>query len=398
MKRYDYLIISKYLLFCLGFFMSVTGQAQFLPEEIHIHGYLTQDFFHSSDNNVNGQSDDGISPGRTEIGLNISYQPFDHLTFSAQGLFRRAGNIDKGSVRLDYGVADLSLFNYQNGYIGIRGGRIKLPYGLYNETRDVAFTTPSILLPQGVYFDRSRSLFTSADGGSFYAQHRTSWGNFSFKFNVGLALGDHEEIKTAFLGASARGKFEPNPAIATRLMYELNGGKYVLADSYVDLTLEYNPVKNDVFSAGSTRIQPVVLSAQYNGEKLGLTGEYFYRWNTSKGYGIIPGHKSVSESWYIQGSYRFTSYLQGVIRYDTLTQDIDDRNGKRPASFGLPNHIAFAKDWMTGLRWDITPSWMLRAEYHRINGTAWIAQADNQDRSKTRENWDLYALQISYRF
>jgi predicted porin len=197
-------------------------------------------------------------------------------------------------------------------------------------------------------------LFTSADGGSLYAQHRTLWGDFSFKFNVGIALGDHEEIKAAFLGSAAKGEFVPEAAIATRLKYELNGGEYVLAVSYVDLTLKYNPSSNDFIAPGSTRIQPLVFSAQYNGGKFGLTAEYFYRWNASKDYDVIPDHKSISESWYIQGSYRFMPQLQGIVRYETLSQSIDDRSGNRAASFGLPNHIAYSKDWMVGLRWDVT--------------------------------------------
>jgi len=378
--------------------MSVNVQASFWPEELQTHGFLTQNFFHTSDNNVYGQSDDGISPGLTEIGLNLSYQPFSRLTLSAQGLYRRAGKVDGGNVRLDYGVADLNIFNYQNGRIGIRGGRIKIPFGLYSETRDVAFTNPSIILPQGIYFDRSRSLLVSADGGSLYAEHRTEYGDLSFKFNLGMPLGDNEEIRSAILGPAALGKFEASPAFATQLSYELNGGETVFAVSYMNLKLKYHPSAGDFISAGNTSIRPLLFSAQYNGEKLGLTAEYLYRWNSYKDYGVMPDFQFVSESWYLQGSYRFLPQVQGIVRYDTFSSDINDRGGQRSVSNGLPNHIAYAKDWMLGVRWDITSSLMVRTEYHRVHGTAWLAQADNQDQSKTKQDWDLYALQLSYRF
>lgn len=36
---------SKFLVLTLGLMMSAMSQADFLPEDIHIHGYLTQDFF-----------------------------------------------------------------------------------------------------------------------------------------------------------------------------------------------------------------------------------------------------------------------------------------------------------------------------------------------------------------
>ncbi len=43
----------------------------------------------------------------------------------------------------------------------------------------------------------------------------------------------------------------------------------------------------------------------------------------------------------------------------------------------IPAHSRFAKDITVGLRWNVTPSIMLRAEYHYINGTGWISPFDN---------------------
>lgn len=61
--------------------------------------------------------------------------------------------------------------------LGVRVGRVRLRLGLYNDTRDVAFTRPSILLPQSIYFDRTRELQISGDGILFYAEERGAWGN-----------------------------------------------------------------------------------------------------------------------------------------------------------------------------------------------------------------------------
>jgi hypothetical protein len=399
MKKYAYLNTNNGILLLSLFCLSGIAQAGIVPDELKFHGFLTQGFFHSSDNNIFGQSDDGITPGLTEIGLNVSYQPLDRLRFTAQGLYRRDGDVDRGSVKLDYGLADLTLWNYASGRIGLRAGRVKTPYGLYNETRDVSFTHPTILLPQGIYFNRSRSLLISADGGSLYAEQRTHYGDFSFKFNVGVPLGNNREIRSTVLGPDAKGEFQAQPAIAAQLNYEINGGEYVFAVSYVDLELEYRPVAGDTFSSGEAHIRPLVFSAQYNGEKFSLTGEYDYRWNSVSNFGTsFPDFKSVTESWYIQGGYQILEQLRANIRYDVLYNNKNDRGGQRAVSLGLPNHAAYAKDWMFGLRWDMTTSWMLRAEYHRIHGTAWIPQADNSIRSLTVQDWDLYGLQLSFRF
>ncbi|MGR8952013.1 MAG: hypothetical protein ACU83V_06335 [Gammaproteobacteria bacterium] len=390
--------ISSGLLFLSLLLLPRAGVAGYLPDEIQVHGFLAQSMFHTSDNNLFGQSDDGISMGITEIGLNASYQPHDRLSFAIQGLYRRAGDIDRGSVRVDYGLADLTLWEHDTGRIGLRAGRTKIPFGLYNETRDVAFTHPTILLPQGIYFDRSRSLLTSADGGSFYVEQRTDYGDFVFKFNYAEPLGDNEEIRSTLLGPAAMGEFSAQPAIATQLSYELNGGEYIFAVSHMDLKLDYRPLPGDRFMDGRSHIRPLMFSAQYNGEKLTLTGEYDYRWNTWKGYQTIPDRQTITESWYVQGSYQILPRWQATVRYDTIVADTDNRHGDGLDRIGLPNYIAFAQDWMVGLRWDISESWMLRGEYHRVHGTIWLPQADNPDPLKTAQDWDLFGLQMSFRF
>ncbi|MBL1262824.1 hypothetical protein [Candidatus Methylomicrobium oryzae] len=399
MRKFVCSIINSGLSLGILWSLPLAGRAGDLPDEIQVHGFLAQSLFHTSDNNLFGQSDDGISLGITEIGLNSSYKPSNRLSFAIQGLYRRAGNIDRGSVRVDYGLADLTLWEYTSGRLGLRGGRVKVPLGLYNETRDVAFTHPTILLPQGNYFERSRSLLTSGDGGQFYAEQHTGYGDFNFKFNYVVPLGNNQEIRSIQLGPFARGEFEAQPTVVTQLSYELNGGEYVFAVSYADLQLDYHPLAGDRFGPGTSFVRPLMLSAQYNGEKLTLTGEYNYRRNVVKGYGILPNSRFTTESWYVEGSYRFLPNWQVTVRYDTIYANTDNRNGMGFERIGLPNHAAYAQDWTFGLRWDINRSWMVRGEYHRVHGTMWLPQADNPDRlHTTQEDWDLFGVQISFRF
>ncbi len=381
------------------FFDNDFWQSKFWQEDLQIHGFLSQGFFHTSDNNVYGPSDDSLSSGLTEIGLNFSYQPVEYFSIAAQGLFRRAGEVDSGSVRLDYGLADLALYQNSTSRIGIRGGRIKLPWGLYNETRDVAFTTPSIILPHGIYFDRSRSLLLSADGGAVYAQHSTDYGDFTFKFNYGLLLNDNKELQSAILTEAALGELKSEPSFMTQLAYEINGGEFIFAVSYADLELNYKPTSSDWLSDGNLHFRPVLFSAQYNGEKFSLTGEYSLQYN--KFINFVENYSDIrltAESWYIQAGYRIIPQVQAILRYDVRYTNIDDRNGDRQVARGLPNHIAFNKDWMFGLRWDINSHWMIRGEYHRINGTTWLTRADNPDLQQTKQHWDLFAFQFSFRF
>jgi hypothetical protein len=41
---------------------------------------------------------------------------------------------------------------------------------------------------------------------------------------------------------------------------------------------------------------------------------------------------------------------------------------------------------------------MLRAEYHHVIGTGWLSRLDNPKVGDTHKEWDLFAIQGSYRF
>lgn len=143
----------------LVFFLGVVSKqvlAVELTEEVQMHGFLTQEYFLTSDNRLFGASDsDGGSLGLTEAGLNISWTLFADLRLAGQVLFRRAGAGHEHDLELDFGLLDYTVISVADYSLGVRLGRYKNPYGFYNATRDVLFTRPSILLPQSIYFERT---------------------------------------------------------------------------------------------------------------------------------------------------------------------------------------------------------------------------------------------------
>jgi len=374
-------------------------------DDIQFHGFLSQGLFSSSGNNVYGKSKDSVSAGLTEVGLNVSYQALNNLSFSAQGLYRRAGanTGDAGEATLDFAFFDLNVLNFQGARIGIRGGRIKNPWGLYNETRDVAFTHPTIFLPLA-YFERSRTLYLASDGGQLYADYNTSIGDFSFKFNYGWMNADDKELLTAIISdPTASGHLESDPSFVTQLSYEILGGEYVFALSYADLKMRYQAENaGDPYAKMKTEVDTFIISGQYNGEKLSFAGEYSLQWNrfTDIRFGM-PDNFPVSEHWYVQAGYRILDNLQTTLRYDSTVQNKNDRYGKgvEAATGGMvPGHLFYAQDIVFGLRWDMTPSWMVRAEYHRVHGASTISLLDNPDPTQIAKNWNIYALQVAFRF
>lgn len=377
---------------------SSTSSALELGDNAQIHGFASQAFTLTSDNQYFGETTDG-SLGYTELGINGSFRPIPSLLLSAQALSRRAGEVDDGNIRLDYGFADYSAISNQDRRWGVRAGRIKNPFGFYNETRDVAFTRPTIFLPQGIYFDQVRPLVLSSDGGSLYGEERTAIGDFTLRLNAVRLDADNTDTELAFLGLQTRGHLENNVSFVGQLLYEYDGGRVRAAISIVDGTLDYKPSAQDFLAEGSIHITPVVLSLQYNAENWSITSEYLREQLEYKDFGFAVADQSiVAESYYLQGSYRFYPGWEALLRYDVFYPDKDDKTGRRFVGSNVPSSRAFATDWTMGLRWDISPYTMVRAEYHRVDGTAWLPLQDNPDPSQWVRKWNMFSLQVSVRF
>lgn len=385
------------LILCCLFENAEAFDSDWLPQNLQIHGFLSQGFIHTSDNNFFGKTDDSISTDFRELGINASYRILPELQIAMQVVWRDAGKTDDSNVRIDYGLASYNLYSSEDSLLTLRGGRVPTPLGLYNDTRDVASTRPSILLPQSIYFDVNRNLALSADGGYMYGEHRTDYGDFSLNFGVIIPRMDDPDFKNTLVGSDP-GEMEGDLSWVLRAGYEWESGLVKLAITYADFNADYNPSTDALFQAGSFRFNPLILSAQYNSEKWSLTGEYSLRRAQLRNFGAIPDTVFTGQSFYIQGTYRLTSSLEALVRYDELIWDMDDRKGLKlaQAAPGITNHSRFAQDWTFGLRYEIVPALNFSAEYHRINGTGWLSNLENPQ--GTTQHWNMYTIMMSYDF
>jgi hypothetical protein len=372
-----------------------------LPSGLQIHGFASQAYILTSANDFFGDSDEGGSFDFRELGLNASLRPLPRLQLSAQVLSRRAGQSDDGDPDLDYAFADYSFVSNPASTMGLRAGRIKNPLGLYNDTRDVAFTRPSILLPQSIYFDRTRDLALSADSVQLYGEGRMDVGAIGFQFGVANPRVSDDETELAFLGADRPGELDNDISYIGRIMYEHGGGRLRLALSGAQVNIDYDPAADPSqdLLPGSIRFQPWIFSAQYNAERWSLTGEYALRKSTFEGLAPIPDMSFTGESYYLQGTYRIGTNWEALLRYDVLYADRDDRDGEKFAALsGRPGHNRFAKDLTVALSWNVASSFLLRAEYHNVDGTGWLPIPDNPDLGATERHWDMFLLQAALRF
>ncbi len=385
----------------LGWSMPEAARTMELFDDFHVHGFFTQGYFLTSDNNIFGASSDGGSFDFTEAGLNASWTPVADFRLAGQVLFRRAGAGHEHDLELDFGLLDYTIVSTADYRLGTRLGRYKNPYGFYNATRDVLFTRPTILLPQSIYFERTRELALSADGGLLYGEYRGEVGNLSLEFGIGTPRGDNLDTELVFVGADYPGETHSKLSYVGQLVYEMENGKYRMAVSSARVDIRYDPkfLPPSDLPALKTLFKPVIFSAQYNEDKYSLTSEYAIRSFEQTIPNSQFSRSITGESYYLQARYRFDENWQAIVRYDVLYNNRDDRDGKKyQATTRRPAYTQFAKDWTFGLRYNISSSFLIAAEYHYINGAAWLPRQDNPDLDDLEQRWHIFSLAASFGF
>lgn len=376
-------------------------QALALDPGIQFHGFLSQGFSATSDNSFFGSSSDNGSFEFTEVGINASARAGNELLITGQLLYRRAGNADD-KVDLDYGMLDYRAYTSVDTDFGIRVGRIKNPLGLYNDTRDVAVSRPSIVLPQSIYFDRTRDLALSGDGIGLYGERRLAQGFLSAELNVIKPRVDTDTLEPILLGTQRPGTFDDEPSAVGRVIFDTLEQRLRIALSVAALNLEYRPGVGDASGAGDILFSPRILSIQYDAENWIVTAEYARREFEFNDITYIPFDERTGESFYFQAQYRVGGCCWLLARRDVLYQDVDDKSGAGfEASTGGARaaHTQFAKDWTLGVRWSPEGrNWLISAEHHWVSGTAWLPIEDNPDPAQTVEDWRMLLLLVSVWF
>ena len=383
--------------------------------DFQMHGFASQGYTYTSGNDFFGNSQGAGSLEFTELGLNVLGHPLSNLLFAVQGLYRDTGGSDEDDFRLDYANLDLTLPVRDDLTFGIRGGRVKNPFGLYNEARDAIWTRPSVLLPQSIYFDAAglRSAELSSDGGMLYGRY--AFGDHALTAEFLVSDPNVNTIVDFLAGVpNESGTLSGRALFIGRAGYEWQEGRFRLLFTATDFDHDFEPDSSDALPGNAKLFAPFV-SAQLNLEDWSFTAEYLRTGIRRTGIfqGLPPDPvarkfflDNTAESYYLQVQYRFAPEWSAIARYDALFANSDDHDGSGTArGTGLPRHRFYAKDLTFGLRWEFLEDWLVAAEYHNVDGTAWLSPEDNpgiNDPARAREvsdgHWDLFALMFSYRF
>ena len=411
MNRCDLLACNSPLLIWLtGLLFSHSLSAT--SEDFKWHGYLSQGLVYTSDNQFFGDSEN-VSFELTDVAVGANWRPTPRLQLAAQALYRQAGGTSRDDVYIDYALLDFTLTQRLTWTMGARAGRIKNPYGLFNDTRDLAKNRPSILLPESIYRDPIRDIFHTSDSLSIYGHNYVGDHLIQWDLLSGNAL-TTDMVKNEFVRPPLSGELDNERIDIARVLVESFGGKLRFAYTYTKLDVDFDPdpgsqlvqVAPSVFVPmplfgypGNTRVDVDLWSLEYNSHHWQLNAEYQTLDYTVKNvYG--PGSRQVSPSlgYYLSASYRFNNQWRAFLRHDVYFADKDDKDGSDYQQLtGMPDHNRYAHDTTIGARYEFNKNWLVALEYHRIRGTAWLSYNEN-DLSNTKERWNLFSAQISYHF
>jgi hypothetical protein len=131
---------------------------------IQIHGYATQSFAYTTNNNWNSMDTSDGSPAWTEAVVSVTAQPSQKLRFGAQARYFLMGESFGNAITLDWASGDYKV----NEKFGVRFGKVKTPNGLLNDTQDIDPAFLWSLLPQGMYPITSRNSILAHYGAVIY--------------------------------------------------------------------------------------------------------------------------------------------------------------------------------------------------------------------------------------
>lgn len=410
--------------------------------DLYISGFASQGFIVSSDNAYRVENSVEGSFEFNEAVVSIQANPSDRLRVGIQFMSWDLGDEGNNQVMIDWAGAD---YRWRDD-LGFRAGKIKMPMGLYNQGRDIDMLRTCILLPSSVYQEDQRDFVLALEGVSIYgnkplcyAGHldyelycgtlnipdpsRGFWGDiyassgestrrglkeyFSDQTGIGqdsiaveLATIENEKVTFPVVYGSA---FVWNtPLNGLRLGSSWFIGEFDMAGDW-----EYQIAITDTSGHADSRIEILhweqefdidrmwIASAEFTYDRLRAVAEY--------SSGMIDNGTGTGrdEGYYGQLSYRFTDWLTAASYYSIYYEDANDRSGRHFRSDGWPEYVGWAKDLSCATRFDLTPNWLMKAEFHYVDGLAQLSIADHIPllrHNKLERYWTALVLKTTVHF
>jgi hypothetical protein len=365
--------------FQAGQFALMAQEFKLLDRTVQVHGFLSQGFVYTNDNNWLTMNTSQGSAAFTDFGLNMSSQVTDKFRIGAQGYDRNLGHLGQYHPSLDWAVADYRF----KSWFGVRGGKVKTRLGLYNDTQGEDFLRTFALLPQSVYPTDLRDATISHLGADMY-------GEISFRHRLGVLA------YTAYAGHRSDSIYSGYPYYLSSFGGDIKsyGGLQYGADlrwstPLKGLLVGASRMNEDITGKGSA-LNPFDLGEglvpysesskadwtnQFYGEyvvgRFRIDSEYRRYWRNQELFSGTSESFADIRGWYVSGAYRICKRFQIGSYYSHYT--ISNIVGGALSAFYPPatdTAIPANHDYdkvITG-RVDLNKFWNVKVEGHFMNG------------------------------
>ena len=266
-------------------------------ETVQVHGFGTQGFIHTNDNNWLTMNTSKFGSGAfTDMGLNAAMQIKPNLRIGGQFYDRKLGQLGDWSPLLDWAMIDWR----PKPWLGFRAGKVKTVFGLYTDSQDMDFANTFALLPQSVYPIDLRDASIAHLGGDIYG-----------KAKLGHNLGS--VAYTAYGGRRSDNMHSGYP-------YLLSGIAGITLSSYGGPVFggdfRWNPPVRGL-TVGISRLNEMITGkGSYNGF-LGIPAQPNYWENSKHDWTNQYYGRLVKEKFHAESEYR--RYLRNQIIFSGIT-------------------------------------------------------------------------------
>ena len=391
---------------CWSYAASVRAQSWSLGDSdvsLDMHGFVSQGFLFTTGNNyLARETKDHGSFEFSEVGLNVTTQLTEQLRVGMQLFARDLGDDGNYKPQFDWFYLD---YRFRD-WFGIRAGRTKIPFGLYNEVNDAGMARVPILLPQSMYPIENRNMLLAQTGGEVYGtvplsllgalEYRVYGGTIFAPLPGGDGPAVIEDVFVPFV-VGGRVMYQP-PIEGLQLGASVQAVRfdvgYQLDEPTSAALLMANVVPPDFKGEVPAELafKLFVVSVEYSIGDLLVAAEYG-RWigrlETSLP-AAFPVTRNVNERGYLMVSYHVTPWFTPGAYYSVQYEDYRDRKGRE----------AYRHDAAATLRFDINRFWLVKLEGHYLHGTAGLNPQLNDDKplKELRKNWSLFLLKTTAYF
>jgi len=428
------------LLLGMAFSGNVGAIEQGQTGKVDIHGFITQGYIWTDENNFMADTEGNGTFQFNEAGINFASDVSERLRLGVQFIARDFGKAGNKEVTIDWAVADYSVADWLN----VRAGKCKISHGLYNYERDVDMLRTFVFLPQSVYTEGWRDSVNALNSVGAYGYvpmgflgnltYHADLGNTSIKLEGG-EVRQLEDTMPKILQLEVT-EVDTNTTFGGQLaldtIFGIDGLKIAAGgfnfEMYATSDLingEVSPVfdqtgtmvpghyiYNKESSVFDMKLLSTTASIEYARGNFVFAAEYMnndYEFKLPTTVAGVIHKKFDAIGYYGSLTYRFTDWLELGTYYSEYYRDKNDKDGKKAVQGGayalLPQgqeHAMWLKDLCLSARFDITPNWIFKMEGHMMDGAALLYSTDDNmlpDGSTNYEqDWFMMAAKVSYSF